>query len=85
MNLKERLNSILDKASIPEKTKILWNEAFKYLKIEEVLFLINELEKASIDEIQKLSENLKRKVEALENKDMSLWREIIEEEKSLLS
>lgn len=85
MTSQEKLNSILDKASLPEDVKLLWQEVFRYLKTSELITLLGILERSTPQDIQDISFNLKKKVIALKSKDINLWREIIEEEKASLS
>ncbi len=85
MTIQEKLNLVLGKASLSEDSIFFWQEAPKYLKNQELMLLIRTLEDSTPEEIQEFSRNLNRKVTAIKNNNLTLWNEIINEEKVSLS
>lgn len=80
----EKLNLILSKTNLPKEVTILWQGAFKYLKTEQLIALLEILAKALPGEVRDISFNLKKKITALESNDTNLWQKIIREEKESL-
>ncbi len=85
MTIKEKLNNILQEALINEELKSAWDDAFKYLKTEELILLVNLLENSGAQEIREISENLNKKINALTNNNADFWEKILKEEKESLS
>ena len=84
MSIKQKLNLILEKANLPADLINPWQDALKYLKIKDLVLLIETLEELSFEEIKELSENLKDKIAALEGEDTGLWNKIIKQEQDSL-
>lgn len=81
MTIQEKLNSILEKASLSKDQRLFWSGAIKHLKTHQLLIFLDILEKSTAEEIQDFSLNLNEKIRALENNDRNLWLKIINKEK----
>ena len=80
---KVSIGEIVENSSLDEEQKNMWNKLLEELRDEQAQLLLESLQDHP-QNLQLLTSNFQKKVEALQDQNSEVWRNIVEEEKRYL-
>ncbi len=83
-NPKVSIRELLASSSIDNKQRDLWDKFLEKLQDEEAQLLLESLQDHP-QNLQLLTSNLQKKIEAIQDQDSALWKSIVEDEKRYLA